>query len=95
MPQLGVRDRRGTSAPRQPPCMQEPPTKYLLPSPFLDHGLPKSVLSCGSLRARIPCTRFVPITHRQKPGYKNQVTAHLQHDDLRMEGLRMLRKAWV
>lgn len=92
----GACDRRGTSAPRWPPCMQEPPTKCLLPSPFPSTG------SQSPFGVAAPCKNLFVIQDLSPPyilqtkttysGHKNQVKAHLQHDDLITEGLQMLQK---
>lgn len=96
MPRLGVHARRGTSA---PPRMQAPPTACLLPSRFPSHRLPKSILSRGCCRhvsvAQDLSPSLILQTQTTPSGHKNQISARLQHDDLRTEGLQMLGEAWV
>lgn len=90
----GAHDRRGTSAPGWPSCMQEPPTKCLLPSPS------PSTSSQSPFGVMAPCKHLFVIQDLSPPlnlqtshsCHKNQVTEYLQHDDLTAEGLQMLQK---
>lgn len=92
----GAHDRRGTFAPSWPPCMQEPPTKYFLPSPSPSTGSQSPfgvVVLCKHLFViqdlSPPLILQTKTTHSS---HKNQVTEYLQHDDLTTEGLQMLQK---